>query len=76
MIVDRLLSHFLVMRITDSVLALSKLHVKEIVRLYGVPLSIVSDRDPRFTSQFWQSLQKALGTGIRLSSTFHPQTDG
>ena len=53
-IVDRLTksTHFLAMRITDSVLSLSKLYVKEIVRLHGVPLSIVLDRDPRFTSQF------------------------
>ena len=73
-IVDRLTksAHFLPMRITDSVIVLSKLYVKEIVRLHGVPLSIVSDRDPRFTSQFWQSLQKALGTEIKLSSAFHP----
>ena len=51
-IVDRLTksAHFLPMRITDSVIVLSKLYVKEIVRLHGVPLSIVSDRDPRFTS--------------------------
>ena len=57
-IVDRLMksAHFLAMRITDLVHALSKLYVKEIVRLHEVPLSIVSDRDPRFTSQFWQSL--------------------
>ena len=77
-IVDRLTksAHFLPMRITDSVIVLSKLYVKEIVRLHGVPLCIVSDRYPRFTSQFWQSLQKALGTEIRLSSAFHPQTDG
>ncbi|WJZ92673.1 hypothetical protein VitviT2T_011657 [Vitis vinifera] len=77
-IVDRLTksAHFLPMRITDSVIVLSKLYGKEIVRLHGVPLSIVSDRDPRFTSQFWQSLQKALGTEIKLSSAFHPQTDG
>ena len=63
-IVDRLtkLAHFLAMRITDSVLALGKLYVKDIVRLHGVPLSTISDRDPRFTSPFWQSLQKALGT--------------
>ena len=77
-IVDRLTksTHFLPIRITDSVLVLSKLYVKEIVRLHRVLLSIVSDRDPRFTSQFWQSLQKALGTEIRLSSAFHPQIDG
>ena len=56
-IVDRLMksAHFLATRITDSILALGKLYVKEIVRLHEVPLSIVSDRDPRFTSQFWQS---------------------
>ena len=77
-IVDRLTksAHVLPMRITDSVIVLSKLYVKEIVRLHGAPLSIFSDRDPRFTSQFWQSLQKALGTEIKLSSAFHPQTDG
>ena len=77
-IVDRLMksAHFLAIKITDSIIALSKLYVKEIMRLHGVPLSIVSDGDPRFTSQFWQSLQKALGTKIRLSSAFHPQTNG
>ena len=41
-----------------------------------MPSSIVSDRDPRFTSRFWESLNKALGTKLRLSSAYHPQTDG
>ena len=77
-VVDRLTksAHFLAIRTTDSVLTLSKLYVREIVRLHGVPLSIVSDRDARFTSRFWKSLQKALGTELRLSTAFHPQTDG
>ena len=77
-VVDRLTksAHFLAIRTTDSVLTLSKLYVREIVRLHGVPLSIVSDRDARFTSRFWKSLQKALGTDLRLSTAFHPQTDG
>jgi len=44
--------------------------------LHGVPSNIVSDRDPRFTSRFWQTLQEALGTKLRLSSTYHPQIDG
>jgi len=55
---------------------LAKLYVREVVRLHGVPESIVSDRDPRFTSRFWQSLQAALGTQLRMSSAYHPQTDG
>jgi len=55
---------------------LAKLYVREMVRLHGVPESIVSDRDPRFKSRFWQSLQAALGTQLRMSSAYHPQTDG
>ena len=48
----------------------------EIVRLHGVPASIVSDGDPRFTSYFWQAFQKALGTRMNMSTAYHPQTDG
>jgi len=55
---------------------LAKLYVKEIVRLHGVPSSIVSDRDPLFTSHFWQSLQQALGTKLNFSTAYHPQPDG
>ena len=45
------------------------------MRLHGVPLSIVSDRDPHFVSQCWKSLQQALGTQLKFSTTFHPQID-
>ncbi|GJW57772.1 putative reverse transcriptase domain-containing protein [Tanacetum coccineum] len=49
---------------------------KEIVCSQGVPVSIISDRDPRFASSFWRSLQKSFGTNLDLSTTYHPQTDG
>ena len=46
------------------------------MNLHGVPLCIVLDRDPRFTSDFWKSVQEELGSKLRLSSAYHPQTDG
>lgn len=63
------------MKITDSVDKLAKLYVNEVVRLHGIPMSIV-DCDPRFTSCLWLSIQRALGTRLNLSIAFHPQTDG
>ncbi|GFZ18552.1 hypothetical protein Acr_27g0002910 [Actinidia rufa] len=77
-IVDRLMksAHFLPIRMTDSINVLGRLYVREIVKLYRVPISIVSDRDPRFVLRFWQSLQAAIGTQLLLSTAFHPQTDG
>ncbi|MCI85837.1 retrotransposon protein, partial [Trifolium medium] len=55
---------------------LAETYIEQIVRLHGIPSSIVSDRDPRFTSRFWEILQEALGTKLRMSSAYHPQTDG
>ncbi|KAL2246065.1 UNVERIFIED_CONTAM: Transposon Tf2-12 polyprotein [Sesamum indicum] len=77
-IVDRLTksAHFLPVRITDSLDKLAGLYISKIVRLHRVPVSIVSDRDPRFTSRFWESLQRALGTKLHFSIAFHPQTNG
>ncbi|WMV57821.1 hypothetical protein MTR67_051206 [Solanum verrucosum] len=54
----------------------ARLHIKEIVQLHGVPISIISDRGAQFTAKFWKSFQKSLGTQVNLSTTFHPQTDG
>ena len=78
MIVDKLTksAHFISVRMDYSMDRLAELYVDEIVRLHGVPLSIVSDRDPRFTSIFWKELQSALGTRLNSSIAFHPQTDG
>ena len=59
-----------------SIDRLAELYVEEIVRLHGVLLSIVSYRDPRFTLRFWKELQSTLGTKLKFSTTFHPQTDG
>ena len=77
-IVDRLTksSNFLPMKNSDSIEKLAELYVKEIVRLHGTLISIVSYRDPRFTSRFWPNLQRALGTRLHFSTAFHPQTDG
>ena len=77
-VVDRLtkLAHFLPMRTDCSLDKLAELYIKEIVRLHGILVSIISDQDPRFTSRFWGKLQEALGTKLNFSTAFHPQTDG
>ena len=69
-------AHFLAMRMTFTLERFCRLYIREIVRLHGVPVSIVSDRDPRFTAHFWKSFQKVMGTRLTMSTAFHPQTDG
>ncbi|GJU80717.1 reverse transcriptase domain-containing protein [Tanacetum coccineum] len=77
-IVDRLTksAHFLPIREDFKIDRLAKLYLNEIVARHGVPISIISDCDSRFTSQFWQSMQEALETCLDLSTAYHPQTDG
>ncbi|GJR76276.1 putative reverse transcriptase domain-containing protein [Tanacetum coccineum] len=77
-IVDRLTksAHFLATREDYSMEKLARLYIDEIVARHGVLVSIISDRDGRFTSRFWQTLQKSLGTRLDMSTTYHPQTDG
>ncbi|GJW41884.1 putative reverse transcriptase domain-containing protein [Tanacetum coccineum] len=77
-IVDRLTksAHFLPMKEIDSMEKLMRQYLKEVVSRYGVPVSIISDRDSKFTSHFWQSLNKALVTQLDMSTAYHLQTDG
>lgn len=77
-IVDRLTksAHFLPINERYTIERLVNLYLKEIVVRHGVPVSIVSDRDARFTSRFWKSFQECLGTRLNLSTAYHPQTDG
>ena len=73
-IMDRLTksAHFLVVQMTFTFEEFNKLYILEIVQLYGVSVSIISDRDPRFTAQFWRSFQRVMGTPMRMSIVFHP----
>ncbi|GKB73223.1 putative reverse transcriptase domain-containing protein, partial [Tanacetum coccineum] len=67
---------FIPMRETDPMEKLARMYLKEVVIRHGIPVSIICDRDPRFTSNFWRSLQKALGTSLDMSTAYRPQTDG
>ncbi|GKE48676.1 putative reverse transcriptase domain-containing protein [Tanacetum coccineum] len=77
-IVDRLtkFAYFLPMKETDSMEKLTRQYLKEVVSRNGVPVSIISDRDSKFTSHFWQSLNKALSTRLVMSMAYHLYTDG
>ncbi|GJV10272.1 putative reverse transcriptase domain-containing protein [Tanacetum coccineum] len=77
-IVDRLTksAHFLPIRENDPLDKLARLYLNRIVARHGIPASIICDRDRRFTSNFWRSFQKALGTDISMSTAYHPETDG
>ncbi|KAG8485264.1 hypothetical protein CXB51_021228 [Gossypium anomalum] len=77
-VVDRLTKsgQFILVRMDFSLQKLAKLYISEIVKLYGVYVLIISDKDPRFTSRFLQKLHEALGFRLDFSTAFHPQTDG
>nr|GEW91756.1 reverse transcriptase domain-containing protein [Tanacetum cinerariifolium] len=63
-------------RETDLMDKLARIYLKEVVTRHGIPVSIISDRDPRFASNFWRSLQNALSTRLDMSTAYHPETDG
>ena len=77
-IVDRLnkSTHVLAVRMTFTLEGFCRLYIRDIVRLHGVPFSIVSYWDPRFTTHFWESFQRAMGTQLMMSTAFHSQRDG
>ncbi|GJX14098.1 putative reverse transcriptase domain-containing protein [Tanacetum coccineum] len=77
-VIDRLtkLAHFLAIREDYGTEKFPKIYIDEIVARHGVPVLIISDRDGRFTSRCWQTVQKALGTRLDMSTAYHPQTDG
>jgi len=77
-VVDRLTksAYFMVISDKDGAEIIAEKYIDKIVRLHGIPVSIVSDRDTRFTSKFWKAFQKALGTRVNLSTAYHPQSDG
>jgi hypothetical protein len=77
-IICRMMSmvHLIPVNTTTTASELSWIYLREIVRLHGLPSTIVSDRDSKFTSRWWRELHKILGTRLLMSTSFHPQTDG
>ena len=69
-------AHFIPVRVKYTAEKLAELYISQIVRLHGVPISIISDPSSLFTSHFWKALQHGLGTQLDMSTAFHPQTDG
>ena len=68
--------HLIPVRMMTTVSELSSIYIREIVRLHGLPSSIVSDRDLKFTSKWWKEVHRILSAKLLMSTVFHPQRDG
>jgi transposase InsO family protein len=77
-VVDKLMkaAHFIPLKTTHKAANVVDIFMREITRLHGVPKTIVSDRDPKFTSKFWKGLFKGFRTNLNFSTTYHPKSDG
>jgi acyl-ACP thioesterase len=76
-VVDKLtkVAHFIPVKITRKESKIVDVYMKEIARLHGIPKTIVSDRDPKFTSKFWKVLFNGFGTKLNFSTAYHIESD-
>ena len=77
-VVDRLIkaAHFIPVQFTYKTVQIADIFMREIFILHGIPKTVLSDRDVKFTLVFWKALFTGFGTQINLSTAYHPQTDG
>ena len=77
-VVDKLskVAHFIPVKTTYKATNIADIFLKQIFRLHGIPKVIISNRDPKFTRNFWKYLFKGLNTTLNFSTAFHPQTEG
>jgi hypothetical protein len=77
-VVDKLtkVAHFIPLKNTHKATYVADIFLKEVARLHGIPKTILSDRDPKFTLNFWKGLFKGFRTNLNFSTTYHPESDG
>ena len=77
-VVDRLtkVAHFIPVKSTTTTVDIAHIYVREIIRLHGMPKILILDQDVKFTSNFWRAFFEVVGTTLRMSTAYHPETDG